>query len=276
MITATMPAWCDPALSREERIASVDIEGVSFCLPATRPCDCAGGILLSKGGQDRYGLHIMFGRCNICDAGWLAYRPSPDWYANFYASGTYRKLVSAYHGRDVMLTIEQEQQDYALRLIRKLPTFSGGRILDVGGSTGTVGRCVALAMNGIVDVLDPAPECNDNPMVNFIQGSLETWEASHKYKLVLLCQTIDHLLEPRACLEKIRGLLASDGLFFVDILDTEQEVAEKGWQQTLKIDHPFYFTDKSARLLLNATGFEIVDSWESARNHIGYLCKGRA
>ena len=265
----TYPAWCDPALSREERINSVRVD--------FHPCPiCQESCGYAEWRADRYGFGFCHCRCDDCELVFNCQPPSPAWYANFYASGTYRKLVSAYHGRDVMATIEQEQEAYAIRLSKRLPKLPQSfRILDAGGSTGTVSKVIAQAKGGFATVLDPSPEHSDSPFTEYEQGSLETWEPRHKYNLVLLCQTIDHLLEPRLCLEKIRGLLASDGLFFVDILDVEQEVAGKGWQQTLKIDHPFYFSDKSARLLLAATGFEIVDSWESAKNHFGYLCKGR-
>lgn len=277
MTTATLPAWCDPALSREERIAAVG------CAPlmndrGRQQCDCSGGFLQFFVGRDRYGFVSTKAQCPHCGLAWLDDRPSAEWYSNFYASGTYRKLVSAYHGRDVMATIHAEQKAYAEQLIKHLPEGDsfGMVALDIGGSTGVVAEHIASIGYHAV-VIDPAAEQLPDGFFTVANESFETWKPwGTDYDLILLCQTIDHLLEPRSCLEKIRGLLASDGLFFVDILDTEQEVAEKGWQQTLKIDHCFYFTDKSARLLLSATGFEIVDSWESARNHIGYLCKGRA
>lgn len=210
---------------------------------------------------------------------WLDLRRCAEWYANFYSSGTYRKLVSAYHGRDVMATIQEEQHQYADRLWARLRAHAWPySVLDIGSSTGMVsGFWQDCEPNCCVTLVDPAAEASDccRPTM-LVNAAFEEAKIHGKYEMVLLCQTIDHLLEPQSCLEKIRGLLAKDGLFFMDILDTEQEVAQKGWQQTLKIDHPFYFTDKSARLLLDTAGFEIVDSWESAKHHIGYLCKGRA
>src|SRR5688500_10293168 len=84
-----------------------------------------------------------------------------DAYGSFYV-GTYRPLVSAYHGRLIdARTIQGEQRDYAVErgdLLAPYLTGGGHRtLLDIGGSTGVVARALAERFGLRATVVDPAP-----------------------------------------------------------------------------------------------------------------------
>ena len=53
-----------------------------------------------------------------------------------------------------------------------------------------------------------------------IAGFAEDYDpGERRWDLVLLCQTIDHLLDVRGTLESMRRMTADDGHAFVDVLD---------------------------------------------------------
>ena len=95
-----------------------------------------------------------------------------------------------------------------------------------------------------------------------------------KFDLVLLCQTIDHLLDIALTLEKIHHCLKPDGLFFVDIVDFRAGYL-RHWNiaEVIKIDHPFYLTQESVEAYLRRWGFTVLGKcYAEDRLHISYLC----
>ena len=98
----------------------------------------------------------------------------------------------------------------------------GCSLLDVGDSTGMVAREVAKRFGLEPTVLDPALdeiETAKRAGLDGIVGSLETFETTKKYHLILSCRSIEHLFDLRGSLLKMRDLLADQGLLYVDSID---------------------------------------------------------
>ncbi|MBA7704579.1 hypothetical protein ES703_113395 [subsurface metagenome] len=94
------------------------------------------------------------------------------------------------------------------------------------------------------------------------------------WDFVLLCQTIDHLLDAHKTVSAIRNALVENGLFFVDIVDWEYVVNKKGIEDSIKIDHPLNFTKQTAIPFWGCMGFEIVSESVLMDGHlIGFLCR---
>jgi 2-polyprenyl-3-methyl-5-hydroxy-6-metoxy-1,4-benzoquinol methylase len=192
----------------------------------------------------------------------------------------YRPLVSAYHGRTIDAeTIQSEQRDYAGELV----DFLGGAlshppesVLDVGGSAGVVAGAVSEAFGAHATVLDPAPDelaVAEAAGMETISGLMEDHDLGGRtWDLVLLCQTIDHLLDVRATLRAIRETLGPDGHVFVDILDLALVLRVSGEiEGAVKIDHPFYVTDSTARAYFHRAALRVVAERISDDNHRGFL-----
>jgi hypothetical protein len=89
---------------------------------------------------------------------------------------------------------------------------------------------------------------------------------------VLLCQTIDHLLDVRGTLAGLRQMTAPSGRAFVDIVDIDVLLRRTGSIETvIKIDHPYYLTRATAVALFALTGFTIVAERLSADGHRGFV-----
>jgi SAM-dependent methyltransferase len=190
--------------------------------------------------------------------------------AEFYGQGWYRKLVSAYHGRDVMATLEEEQTSYGAWLERFV---RGDRILDIGSSTGIVGDfCRSVRSDGCVVGLDPAIGEGGRSLSDInVCATLETANEFRPpcFDLILLAQTLDHLREPRRGLERISRWLAPEGLLWVDILDVNEQFARLGdWQQVRKVDHAVGMCRASLDYLLRETGYDVVRWVEAAEHHV--------
>ncbi len=228
-------------------------------------------------GVDRYGYRVGLTLCQAADAWFLDPYLTDAQVADFYGKGWYRKLVSAYHGRDVLATLAEEQRKYGKWLDSVLMAARMDDlccILDVGGSTGVVGN--EMQNKEILVGLDPA--IGEGRKVRSrrsrydigIRATLESApEFEPTFDLILCCQTLDHLREPRHGLTRMGGWLAPDGLLWVDILDVNEQVTRFGgdWRQVRKCDHPNGFCRASLVYLLEQTGFEAV-KWVEVDDHI--------
>jgi hypothetical protein len=224
--------------------------------------------------DDRYGFAQKADRCKRCDLVYLNPRMTREAYARFYETA-YRPLVSAFHGREINAqTIKEEQRVYGQRLGRLLSVHvpeGAERLLDVGGSTGVVAKCLGGDL-GIRDrwVLEPSTEEGKQATARgcYVRhGTIEDFETPARFPLITLCQTADHLLDLMGSLKKIRGLLTKDGLFWSDIVDFDKT-------REVKIDHPFNLTERTYREFLKRAGFDLLQvNFAPDGVHIGFLAR---
>jgi 2-polyprenyl-3-methyl-5-hydroxy-6-metoxy-1,4-benzoquinol methylase len=247
----------------------------------TAACNLCGvpGRAVEAAKRDRYGYPATFVVCQRCGLGYLCPRLSATQYAHFY-SEVYRPLVSAYHGRRIDAeTVQLDQRDYATGLAAfLLPLLPSAprTILDVGGSTGAVSRVLAARLGARVTVLDPSPDelaVARAAGMETVAGLVEDFDPGERsWDLVLLCQTIDHLLDVRGTLVALRQMIAGGGRAFVDIVDVDVLLRRtSSIERVVKIDHPYYLTRPTAMALFTLTGFTIVAERLTHDGHRGFV-----
>lgn len=266
-------------MSRAERIDALAYDPVGEPAETVTVCNLCGATrLVELARRDRYGYASVLVACVRCGLAFLSPRPTAGAYAGFYER-TYRPLVSAYHGRRIdAQTVQDEQRAYAAQLAvyldRVLPRPPAD-VLDVGGSTGVV--AAAFAREGVrPTVLDPAPAelaVAAAAGMEVVEGFAEDFDpGERRWDLVLLCQTVDHLLDVRATLTAIRGLLAEGGHAFVDVLDVAWVLARRGSiEEAYKVDHPFYLTRATALAYFALAGLEVVAERMADDGHWGFV-----
>jgi len=109
-------------------------------VPECNFCGCDVQELVET--HDRYGFQARSVKCGQCGLVYLSPRLTVAGYCDFYDQW-YRKLVSAYHNRNINAkSIEAEQQHYATEWCNWVEPFMPKRLdtqlLDIGGSTGVV------------------------------------------------------------------------------------------------------------------------------------------
>jgi ubiquinone/menaquinone biosynthesis C-methylase UbiE len=269
---------------RRQRIATVKFDFTAQETVRVHACNlCKTSRLTVITHADRYGYPAKATSCTSCGLTCLNPVMSGNAYGEFYAN-TYRPLVSAYHGRLIdAKTIQAEQEEYAAALVDFMRPWMDRRrqkvLLDIGGSTGVVARRLVKEFSLKASVLDPAAAELDwaaKDGMETIAGFLEQYDpGKRRFDLVTLCQTIDHLTDALGSLRKIHRLLASDGLFFVDIVDFRAAyLRQKSIEGAIKVDHPYYFTEDTVELLLQRTGFAVIaKNYAADHLHVGYLCR---
>lgn len=271
-----------PRLSepREERISRLGYDYAGRAFEPVTTCNlCGGSVLVEVSRVDRYGFPARCCLCAACGLGFLAPRLTRGEYTHFYEA-VYRPLVSAYHGRLIDAeTVQDEQREYARELVSFLDSsmvVAPARVLDVGGSTGVVAGAVRDAFGSAATVVDPSPEelaVAARQGIETVQGFAEEADLPEGgFDLVLLCQTIDHLVDVSATLAALRRWIAPGGRAFVDVLDLDFMMRRRGSVEgAVKIDHPYYLTRGTAGAYLSLAGFDIVAERLSADGHWGFL-----
>ena len=265
---------------RAERIASVGYDYAEHEVEPVSACNLCGSTdHVEVARRDRYGYPATFFMCRSCGLGFLSPRLTAAEYGAFYER-VYRPLVGAYHGRRIDAeTVQVEQRGYAAELVeflQKTLPRPPSSVLDVGGSTGVVAAAVRDAFGARGTVLDPAPDelaVAAAAGLETVAGFAEDFDpGGRRWELVLLCQTIDHLLDARGTLESMRRITAEGGHAFVDVLDLMLAARREGSvESVVKIDHPYYLTRDTARALFARAGFEPVAERLSGDGHWGFV-----
>lgn len=265
---------------RSRRIAALRWDYATRELEPVKVCNLCGAsepVELSR--RDRYGFAATAQSCARCGLIWLSPRLTAAEYGAFYAS-TYRPLVSAYHGRLIdARTVQEEQRRYADELVgfvRQSLANQPSSVLDVGGSTGVVAAAFRDAFGAEATVLDPSPEelahaaaAGMDTVAGFAEeAALE----GRRFELVLLCQTIDHLLDVAATLRSIRDWVTPGGHVFVDVLDLEFMLLRQGSiEEAIKVDHPFSLTRDTALAHFRRAGLRPIAERLADDGHLGFL-----
>lgn len=270
--------------SRQERIAALGFDYEAQERARVDRCNLCGGTAFTVlTHRDRYGFPAGASACSRCGLVFLDPVMTAGAYGRFYA-GTYRPLVSAYHGRRIdAQTIQDEQRAYAAErgglLARYLEPGRHRTLLDIGGSTGVVAHAFVRRFGVEATVIDPAPlEAAAARALGLetIAGLVEEVDlGDRRFDLVIICQTVDHLLDVAGTLRRTRQLLSADGLLFVDIVDVRAAYL-RHWsvEEAIKIDHPYYFTESTIAAYLRLAGFEILRTDYAADHlHVSYVAR---
>jgi SAM-dependent methyltransferase len=272
------------AADRRERIAALDYDYMAQPKQAVASCNLCGAtgfIILTH--RDRYGYPAEAHVCRRCGLVFLNPRMTAEAYGRFY-NGIYRPLVSAFHGRLIdVRTIQDEQRDYAIEragFVRPFITTAARRtLLDIGGSTGVVAAHFAKEFGLKGTLIDPAPlEVQQAQRLGLetVTGLVEEHDfGRRRFDAVIICQTVDHLLDVAGTLARVRQLLSDDGLLFIDIVDFRAAYL-RNWsvEDAIKIDHPYYLTEATSAAYLRSTGFEVLRTdYATDHLHVSYVCR---
>lgn len=268
---------------RADRIAALGYDYAEREKEEVRQCNLCGSrhhVELSR--RDRYRYPAILRVCAACGLGFLSPRLTAAEYARFYES-VYRPLVSAHHGRLIdAASVQAEQHGYARELVDFLGHTIGERpatLLDVGGSTGVIAGIFAERLGVRATVLDPAPDelvVAGRAGMETIEGFAEDFDPEGRtWDLVLLCQTVDHLLDVRGTLAAIRTMIADGGHAYVDVVDLLFAIRRQGSVEgAVKIDHPHYLTRATALAFFARAGLAVVAERVSDDAHLfGFLLR---
>ena len=239
------------------------------------PCSTCGKSdfeVLSE--KDRYGLYMPVVACRTCGLVQTNPRMDQKSYNEFYDS-EYRTLYGDNH--DDKEGFFQRQRDHGEKIFRLLETNgllpgppTGLRVLEVGCEAGgildyfKVRGAEVKWMDLGSDYLEFGRTTHG---LDLSLGSLGSLGPEVKFDIVIYSDAIEHILDIRAEMERLAGLLSDRGLLYIEAtsLGDLMNCYEMDYLKFMQNAHVYHFSARSLRNLLEsgefkqvAGGFELI------------------
>jgi len=230
------------------------------------PCNaCGSGEYEVIAERERFGLPLRTVICKNCGLIFINPRPTKEMYAEFYKSD-YRKTVSGSdEGDDYQF---QREFNFASQVsvpaIRKfLPGWSPKTIMELGSSYGGILYAHMQSFPGsqgfgIEPLVKIGEYARQRTGATIYTSLFEDYEPDQQYDLIILSRTLNHTLDPKANLTKVRQMLSDDGVFALILQDPISHTIHMPFERVTEMTHPYMFTRESVQYLLNLAGLDVV------------------
>jgi len=216
-------------------------------------------------GEDR--RHHIEGRftlvkCRRCGLVYLHRRPSPTAIGQYYPDD-YEPFIGLH--RQHYETDAIKRRGFRRRCQFVAERKLGGRLLDVGAATGEFLAEMRTYGDWELVGIEPNPKAASFAIkqhgLDIHQGDLAsvTFPAQF-FDVVTMWDVLEHVPDPRQCLESVRGILRKDGVLIVQIpnlLSWESRLFGSLWIGWDLPRHLSLFTLETLAALLQETGFVI-------------------
>lgn len=142
-----------------------------------------------------------------------------------------------------------------------------GNILDVGAGYGLFSSSLSKRGRYTIDAVEPvlSPEyIRNNRNTKIFKKTFEEFEKQNihnQYDTIVFLDVLEHFDNPIHILQKVRTLLQKGGHLIIQLPNYKSFMARicRQWAWWMTEDHRYHFSEKSMRILLEKTGFHIVD-----------------
>mgnify|MGYP003938473231 CR=1 FL=1 len=216
--------------------------------------------------NSRFNIPLNTVICTHCGLIYHNPRMTFDGFANFYEQD-YRCLIE--HDTRPVAELFQAQIKHGERILTWLDTYlsRGMRVLDIGSGPGGQlwafrERCGAQVM-GVEPAVEHAQWARETHALDIRSGMLEDFSFdTNSFDLVIISQTLNHLLDPFGSLQHVHSQLAPNGKIFLEVIDFVYWTRLSTLTMATTIDHPYMFAQETLRAMIEQAGFEIV-KWEA-------------
>ena len=236
------------------------------------------------GAVPKAGEKVEHGACNLCGQGgprplfqreecWLVQcrqcglvytspRPAADEREHIYGEDYIRELPGGEGLETEPEWIFDPLSWEAERMRYTTAGAGGGRVLEIGCAAG---RFLALLKQrgwevwGVEFNPQAAAAAAKRLGARVLGGDFLNADLPQSYfDVAALFHVIEHMLDPRQALQRIRGVLKKEGRLVLETPDFGSRSARRlgpNWPQVKPQEHLYYFDERSLRNLLEASGF---------------------
>jgi hypothetical protein len=208
---------------------------------------------------DRYGFPVTTKWCLCCDLLYLNPRPTSAAYKNFYDSGDYRRLITAFSGHENDHLIPQTRVIQVASLLKKLVPSRPLSVLNIGGTRADYEVLSGQISIGNYVCLNPGGE-EAGEGYKVLSQTLEGYDPDGDvFDVVCLLGTLNHLTEPGEAFKKINRMMTQDSVFVFDYKDPLAKMARMTQPiGGLQFDHATYPTRRTLGLMMDVAGLNLL------------------
>jgi SAM-dependent methyltransferase len=214
------------------------------------------------GGADSRALFVKGGktfvRCRACGLEWLDPMPTSAEIDAYYEWAYREGIYAPYAEADDIRRLIAEHRFGIVR-----PGARVGRWLDVGCATGhfvEAARRSGVAAEGLDVSPGAVARARARGLVAHL-GRVEDFEPDAPYDTITAFDVIEHLLDPRGFLDRLRGWLVPGGTLALTLPNVgsvyPRLLMRRHWFYYLPSDHLYYFNPRTIDRLLREQGYVV-------------------
>ena len=242
---------------------------------------CGKTKVVSVASKSRGGLKINSDMCTRCGLIFLNPKPVPQAYADFYASGDYRRFLNVvkkkvdYNNIDNFFS--QKRFDWKREIGRKLAADFFDGILKPGDLYFDFGCDFGGTLAGVKDQTgcdimgnEPSEICAEyirkKMGIEIVNSTIEEVDERQmepykgKVKLASIIGTLEHVNDPVKALSVAREILEDEGYLYINSFDiiSRMRAQKESVGEVATIDHQYSFHEKVYGYLLRRCGFKPI------------------
>ena len=203
-------------------------------------------------------------QCETCGLVFQNPRPTPaemwTYYSDNYPSyDPGQKKANPYH----LSLFERIGSGSRVKMVTRFK--SGGKILDIGCSTGKFLRAMQAFSGWETWGIEPNQSSADEAEthgIRIIRGTFEQADLPEgAWDVITLWDVLEHLYDPRTALQRIRRLLKPGGILVIRVPNMESRDARlfgRAWAGLDAPRHLYVFRLSTLQTLLEKTGYRII------------------
>ena len=138
-------------------------------------------------------------------------------------------------------------------------------LLEIGGGFSYFSQKMISEKWNVTEIEPSKNLINNSNEIDGYQSrncTIEDFETSQKYDLICLRHVLEHLLEPKIILKKLKKILNNNGKIFIEVPNFEFS-KPIGIETFFNFLHLYHFTANSICNILNQCGFKILELQEN-------------
>lgn len=238
------------------------------------PCLCGGDDFEQLCDRDRYGMRYYVARCLGCGLMQANPRMTAESYRQFYEQD-YRKIYNAqptpashflFLGRKGMRIVDFVSQYKSITPKTK--------VLEIGCSNGGILFTFKRLTKNVVgyDYNGEYIAFGKKRGLDLRKGNV--FDVNGVYDVIVYSHVLEHILDPRKELERVKTLLAPGGVLYIDVPDTDVHI-QQGVLETFTYQnaHVYHFTKPHLFRLMD--GYEMIAESSHSERNMQSLWKSR-
>ena len=232
---------------------------------------CGGNGLENLSEKDRYGLYMPVAICRECGLVQASPRMTQESYNHFYNDGHRRLYVGMEKPNDAYFSGRYRAGKATFGFLSEYMKVAGMRILEVGCGSGGILKYLhdsGASVKGIDLSLEYLEYGRERYKLDLSNTDLFELPDSHEFDLVIYSDVLEHILEPKVHLAKIKGLLKENGHLYIKVPGIKNLYRPylADFLRSLQNAHVYYYSLATLQNLMESNGFHMDYGDEEIRS----------